>query len=405
MIPSMLVLAYVIYSCYIIVVFSYTANIMEVDRIKPRVFAALIVANSFLVFGPIYVTGFKEESLIMALYVAALTVETLLVCKMNLAKTLFGVFSFAINFFAIRTCIIVFMCLATGDTPAELIESEANRIIITSINLFIPIPYILFTRRVLRQSILSIALSDNKTTILSSVFLGGIFLNQMGVLPSLDRMGGDIERNLYYHLATAIFSVIIFIFVMAINYFYSNLKVVAENYSEKIEEIRMQDLQIRDIVEKSNKDSMTGFYLRHVAMEELEWYIKKKAECFIVFIDIDGLKKVNDNHGHNEGDCYISEVSERIRRTLDKYTIARIGGDEFLIVGETVEDENITDIMLNLEKEIGRIAILKETGYSTSISYGIELIKRDNVLPSKTLIDRVDKKMYNFKKSRNRNRE
>ncbi len=400
----MIALTFLIYCCYILVVFSYTSYILEASKVKPIIFVSLMLLNIFLVVLPVYVTKFHYEFLIMILYVVALTAETSILCKKNLMKTLFGVFSFAINFFAIRTIIIVSMVLITGDSVATIVASEENRILITSINFLIPIPYILFTRTILKHNVLDIALSETNTTILSTIFLCATFINQMAVFPSLFKTEGFLERNLYYHLATAIFSISVFGLVMAINYIYSNLKVVANTYSKEIEEIQLQKLQIKDLENRSTIDPMTGFFIRDVALKKLEVHVKAKESCFIVFIDIDGLKLVNDCYGHNEGDWYIKAVSEEIKSSLNNHIIARLGGDEFLVVGKKTSPNSIAQAISELEKNISNISSQNSKQYQTTISYGIQEIGPDNCFSAKELVDIADDKMYAFKRSRKRNR-
>ncbi len=400
----MMALTFLAYCSYIVVVFSYTSHILEASKVKSFVFAVLMVLNSFLLFVPIFVTKFHYEILIMVLYVVALTVETMVVCKKGVVKTLFGVFSFAINFFAIRTLVIVGMAFVTGEPVAALLASEENRVLITTLNFFIPVPYILVTRKILKHSILDIALSETGTTMLSTVFLCVTFINQMAVFPSLLKVDGYLERNLYYHMATAVFSILVFVLVMVINYIYSNLKVVADTYSGKIDEIKLQEMTIKDIEDKSTIDAMTGAYVRNVAMDKLDEYIKDKKSCFIVFIDIDGLKLVNDRFGHNEGDWYIQVVAQKVKFTLGKHVVARLGGDEFLVVGESSNHDSITKTMLELEKEIANISLQNGKQYQTSISYGVQEIGPANTLSPKALVAKADEKMYVFKQGRKRNR-
>ncbi len=401
----MIIAATLVYCIYIVVVFSYIADILQSSTIKPITYTLLIIANSFLLIIPIYLTDFRHEILIMALYLVFFSVETKVICKSNIFQTLFGVFSFSINFFALRTIIIVVMSFISGEMVVSIISSEENRILITLINMIIPIPYILLTRMIMKNKILGIALSDRSTSILSTVFLGAIFINQMAAYPSLYKVEGDLVRNLYYHLTVSIFSIAIFMLVMIINLVYSNLKIVADNYTQKASELKAQDVIIKDIEERSVKDAMTGFYLRDTAIKRIEKYLEQTTEFFIVFIDIDGLKTVNDNFGHNEGDRYIKMVANKIEKNQGDHLIARIGGDEFLVIGQSSDNKDIAKTIKATEQDIAAMSDDIEKNYQTSISYGIQTVDKNNTLNATELIAMADEKMYELKKSRKKNRD
>ncbi len=400
----MIIVATVVYCVYIIVLLSYSAYILRADKIKPITYLIVILVNSFLLFMPIYITNFRYNIILMALYVVILSIETKIICKCNIIQVFFGVFSFAINFFAIRTIIIVLMSFACNESVSSIISNVDNRILITTLNMLIPIPYILFTRAIMKEKILGIALAARNTSLLSAVFLGVTFVNQMAVSLSLCKDEGDVLRNLYYHLTVSLFSIAIFLLVMVINLIYSNLKKVADNYSEKVLELKTQDLHIRDIEKRSKKDAMTGFVLRDEAIEKIKQYLEQKTDFFIVFIDIDGLKPVNDNFGHNEGDIYIKFVCEKIEEYLGRHLIARIGGDEILIVGKSIDDKEIGDTVKTLEEDIKAIAANNEKPYETSISYGIKQVDSESTLSVNEIIAAADDRMYSFKKSRRKNR-
>ncbi len=401
----MIIAASIFFCVYIVVVFRYITHIFGAKQLKPTTYGLLIVLNSFLILVPIYVTNFRYETVLMLAYCLVFALEILVIYKQNLVQSLFGMLSFAINFFAIRTLVITIMSLVTGETVASLLMSEENRVLITAINVFVPIPYILSFGTILKHQMLNLALSDTNTSRMSTVFLGVIFINQIAVFPSIYKETGDLEKNLYYHIATAIFSIAFFLLVMCINYIYSNLKTVADTYSSKIEELRIQDMQIKDIENRSSIDSMTGFYVRDVAIKQLEEYLSQKTPCFVVFIDLDELKTVNDTYGHNEGDIYIKAVSDKIQSALSKYIVARIGGDEFLVVGKITEAENIIDIIEELERDVAGISQKLQKPYRSSISYGVQKAESDSEYTTKDLIAMADEKMYNYKRSRNKNRE
>ena len=94
----------------------------------------------------------------------------------------------------------------------------------------------------------------------------------------------------------------------------------------------------RRIEELALRDALTGLYNRHglevTAAQLVAQARREAATVFAVFVDVDGLKHVNDTHGHNIGDLVIQRTAEAVGANTRAADIAcRWGGDEFLIVG------------------------------------------------------------------------
>src|SRR5690606_30960087 len=86
-------------------------------------------------------------------------------------------------------------------------------------------------------------------------------------------------------------------------------------------------------------DSLTGLGNRIVLEEDLSFAVAlalaEKSEGYLLLIDLDGFKIINDTHGHNAGDYVLQEVARRLRSAIrSSDTIARLGGDEFAVVLE-----------------------------------------------------------------------
>ncbi len=127
---------------------------------------------------------------------------------------------------------------------------------------------------------------------------------------------------------------------------------------------------------------------------------REKSAVAILFIDLDGFKDVNDTMGHEAGDHVLKEVARRMRGCVrETDTIARIGGDEFLmILGEIHSSENAA---LIAEKVIGQISqpiLLNGQQAVVSASIGIALYPKDGEDLEK-LIKEADIAMYKIKKT------
>ena len=109
--------------------------------------------------------------------------------------------------------------------------------------------------------------------------------------------------------------------------------------------LRIQkDLQEANTVnlEKAHTDKLTGLanrrHLDAVLPQLLRQSETNRRECGILYIDLDGFKAVNDTCGHDAGDLVLKEIADRLTATLrDRDLIARVGGDEFVIVATQLE--------------------------------------------------------------------
>lgn len=94
----------------------------------------------------------------------------------------------------------------------------------------------------------------------------------------------------------------------------------------------------------ANHDSQTGFvtrgYFHAAAGQRLNLSAARDRGAWLIYLDVDNLKQVNDIHGHTAGDCLIAAQAERIGNAFGASDlIGRIGGDEFLILTERWRDE------------------------------------------------------------------
>ncbi|MGO1247601.1 MAG: diguanylate cyclase domain-containing protein, partial [Oceanisphaera sp.] len=118
----------------------------------------------------------------------------------------------------------------------------------------------------------------------------------------------------------------------------------------------------------------------------------------LLFIDLDGFKAINDTHGHHAGDAFLRELGVRLQhrfRATD--CCARIGGDEFVILLEDIDDEaaafNVADSLLTL---IAQPIEWGEFQLQVAASIGVVLYPEDGDSAA-TLLTRADHAMYQAK--------
>jgi diguanylate cyclase (GGDEF)-like protein len=91
------------------------------------------------------------------------------------------------------------------------------------------------------------------------------------------------------------------------------------------------------LVHIAHHDTLTGLPNRSLFLDRLAQSLARasrfRSNVGVLFLDLDGFKKVNDTHGHNVGDLLLQHVAKRLLQCVRKVdTVARFGGDEFLII-------------------------------------------------------------------------
>lgn len=138
-------------------------------------------------------------------------------------------------------------------------------------------------------------------------------------------------------------------------------------------------------------DHLTGVYGR--ACFELEVKrIAKRRSCGILMVDINGLKKINDEKGHQAGDQVIRQVAESIEQTLPvTMKLYRIGGDEFIALWKNTTNAKMETFIEKFRTVMGK--------KDFSVSIGSDFYSNGNGTLEEA-IKRADEEMYRDKKQR-----
>jgi diguanylate cyclase (GGDEF)-like protein/PAS domain S-box-containing protein len=127
---------------------------------------------------------------------------------------------------------------------------------------------------------------------------------------------------------------------------------------------------------------------------------RRNQSLAVAYMDLDGFKIVNDTHGHDVGDKLLVELSRRMKEALrEGDTLARIGGDEFIVVMvDLVKIEDSVSVLERLLKATAEPVIVGETVMQVSVSIGATLYPQDGA-DADQLIRHADEAMYVAKHS------
>jgi diguanylate cyclase (GGDEF)-like protein len=156
----------------------------------------------------------------------------------------------------------------------------------------------------------------------------------------------------------------------------------------------------KKLLDKTQKDALTGLYNRGYLYERLEQEMTRfkryETPFSIIFLDIDHFKKINDTYGHIAGDSVLKELSALLHselRTLD--IIGRFGGEEFIIILPNTPVAYAHTVAQKLRLEIANSIRIED--HKITSSFGVtQMGKKDD---DKTLIARADKALYQAKLS------
>ena len=164
---------------------------------------------------------------------------------------------------------------------------------------------------------------------------------------------------------------------------------------------RSLTLANQELTQLTLHDILTGLPNRTLLADRIEQAIGKASEqgtCFaLMFIDLDGFKPVNDAFGHHVGDQLLKAVAERLRGHLHSQdTLARIGGDEFVLLVELQEPGDAMGVAIKQVNLVSRPYRVAEHDLQLTASIGIVLYP-GNGMDQHELLRNADAAMYHAK--------
>ncbi|MBK8794089.1 MAG: GGDEF domain-containing protein [Holophaga sp.] len=120
-----------------------------------------------------------------------------------------------------------------------------------------------------------------------------------------------------------------------------------------------------------------------------------RLNAILLYIDMDGLKIINDTLGHATGDRALKDLAALLRSTFRASDIiTRLGGDEFVILALESAENPSSVILQRLEDNLSQHNAQPNRGYTLSFSYGTAHHRWDNPSSLDILLEEADKNMY-----------
>ena len=158
----------------------------------------------------------------------------------------------------------------------------------------------------------------------------------------------------------------------------------------------------RELAQLALHDTLTRLPNRVLLEDRLDQAIRKARRegtfFTLMFMDLDGFKAVNDAYGHDVGDRLLIAVTERLKSPLKgQYTLARIGGDEFVLLAEVSAPDEAASLASELVRVVDRPFALEPYELMVTLSVGIALFPHDGE-NERELMFNADAAMYHTKR-------
>ncbi len=177
---------------------------------------------------------------------------------------------------------------------------------------------------------------------------------------------------------------------------------------KRILELQRKLLRAREEIRfQASHDGLTGMW-NHAAIlnllgRELQRGVRARTMTGILMMDLDHFKRVNDEHGHLNGDAVLREVSDRINLAVRSYDfVGRYGGEEFLVVLPNCGPDDLRSVAERIRRSVADRPVRTETA-NIAITVSIGGIATQSASPDLELLSAADSELYAAKRNgRNR---
>jgi diguanylate cyclase (GGDEF)-like protein/PAS domain S-box-containing protein len=183
-------------------------------------------------------------------------------------------------------------------------------------------------------------------------------------------------------------------------------KRAAKKLDQVLRELQRSNKKLENL---SLTDELTGLHNRRgfftLGLQQLKIAKRLEQGVFLIFLDIDDLKQINDTYGHPAGDDVLKAVATILRTTLRESDIfGRIGGDEFAVLAIRSKKAGERTLANRLETSFASFSRNKPRRLHLSVSMGVVRFDPGRFGSLEELLARADDLMYQQKRSKTRHR-
>ncbi|HEY3476729.1 MAG TPA: diguanylate cyclase [Anaerolineales bacterium] len=183
-----------------------------------------------------------------------------------------------------------------------------------------------------------------------------------------------------------------------------HLQLLADKLYQKNIELEKANERLRNL---SLSDALTGLNNRRgfmiLATGLLKFARRAGYSLYLLYIDLDSLKYINDTFGHAAGDAAITNFSRILTDTFrDSDVIGRLGGDEFVILISDASESDLASVRARLQSSVDIYNLQAASGQALSFSMGVIRVEPQSIITMEDLLSQADSAMYKHKQNRKR---
>lgn len=171
-----------------------------------------------------------------------------------------------------------------------------------------------------------------------------------------------------------------------------------------IEELKAAQAHVAELVveleRRADHDPLTGLANRDLLFRQLELMLRQRRRVgvAVAFVDLDEFKAVNDRHGHHVGDRMLVHVAQQLRASVRQGDVAaRIGGDEFVVVGEAEDEHDAERFGQRLLDALDDRMEVDDGSVPVAASIGVAYVAPGDPASPDEVLSRADARMYRNK--------